>query len=126
MLLKEFYQVNEKITITDNTWKIRLNLNPQHPIYEGHFPQQPVLPGVGTLQIIREVASSLLSIPVQYTQISSCKFLSAIDPGKTPELELTLTLKEEGNNQWQVKADGETNGEPFIKLKATLKGRIKN
>lgn len=123
MLLEDFYQIKDKTVIADNTWKIRLELNPRHPVYEGHFPAQPVLPGVGTLQIIREVVSSLLDKTINYSHISTCKFLSAIDPKKTPELEFSLNVEPKDDNQWLVKVDGEVDGELFIKLKATVAGR---
>ncbi|MDL2213001.1 hydroxymyristoyl-ACP dehydratase [Bacteroides sp. OttesenSCG-928-D19] len=120
MLLKDFYQVKSTQVIDAETWMINIELNPNHAVYEGHFPEQPVLPGVGTLQIIKEIVSSLLSTSLYYRQISSCKFISAINPRENAELEFTVALKEEEKGQWQLKADGIAGSEPFIKLKGIL------
>ena len=60
--------------------EIEIELNPGHALYQGHFPGQPVVPGVCTLQMIKESAEQIVSQPLQYVQIASSKFLSAINP----------------------------------------------
>lgn len=120
MLLKEFYKILHTETVDPNNRKVRLRLNTEHSIYQGHFPEAPVLPGVCTLQMIKECVSTIKESNLQYKQISSCKFLSAINPIINNELQLSLTIKEEEKNELRLLAEGTANGTPFIKLKATL------
>ncbi|MCD7901141.1 MAG: hydroxymyristoyl-ACP dehydratase [Bacteroides sp.] len=120
MLVKDFYWVYSTEAVDDATWSIDLELNASHPIYEGHFPETPILPGVVTLQIIKECAEEITKKTLQYIQIGSCKFLSAINPTKNSELQLTLTLKETEENKLQLLAEGMAGENSFIKLKATL------
>lgn len=53
-LLSGFYHITQSENINETDWKVRVMLNPQHSLYAGHFPQQPVVPGVCTLQMIKE------------------------------------------------------------------------
>lgn len=105
-------------TVAPLTWTVHLALNPQHHLYQGHFPGNPVLPGACTLQIIKECTSKLLGTPIQYSQVNSCKFISAINPCHTPEIRLTLTVIP-GDASFQLMAEGYAGDICFIKLKAT-------
>ena len=89
-------------------------------LYQGHFPGQPVVPGVCTLQIIKESAEQIASQPLQYVQIASSKFLSAINPLETPLLQLFIRLEKTEEHLFKLQAEGICNGKEFIKLKAVL------
>ena len=44
-LLPNFYKVRHSEHINETDWVVQVMLNPQHAIYSGHFPQQPVVQG---------------------------------------------------------------------------------
>lgn len=119
-LLTNFYQITSVQAVDDTNRTVHVVLNPQHPIYNGHFPQQPVMPGVCMLQIIKECVEEMTHTPLQYRQIASCKFLSAINPCETPELKFVFTLKRNEDNTWQLLAEGASTQDVCIKLKAQL------
>lgn len=56
MLLENFYKIIHIKEREDGKQAIEIELNPGHVLYQGHFPGQPVVPGVCTLQIIKESA----------------------------------------------------------------------
>lgn len=122
-LLPDFYSVTHSEPVSETDCTVHVRLNPQHPVYGGHFPQQPVVPGVCLLQIIKECLEQKVGRPLQYRQIASCKFLSAINPNETPELIFSLTLKESDTDGLQIQAEGRTSEDIFIKLKALLTGK---
>lgn len=120
-MLEHFYTLVQIEPTDTNTWYAVIELNPEHPLYQGHFPEQPVLPGVCMLHIVKEITETIRQQPLQYTRISSAKFLSAIHPGETPRLEFTIHLKEaEADQSLQIQAEGKTGEHSFIKLKAQL------
>lgn len=82
--------------------------------------RQPVVPGVCTLQIIKESAEQIANQPLQYVQIASSKFLSAINPLETPLLQLFIRLEKTEEHLFKLQAEGICNGKEFIKLKAVL------
>lgn len=60
-----------------------------HPVYEGHFPGEPLTPGVLSLAIVRECASMLADKELRYSAVKSCRFAAMIRPAE----KLTLTIK---------------------------------
>ena len=55
-------------------------LNPDHLIYKAHFPGQPVTPGVCILQMIQELLSEQLGMPLFIRKIKHVKFTNMISP----------------------------------------------
>lgn len=120
MLLENFYKIIHIKEREDGKQAIEIELNPGHMLYQGHFPGQPVVPGVCTLQMIKESAEQIVSQPLQYVQIASSKFLSAINPLETPLLQLFIRLEKTEEHLFKLQAEGICNGKEFIKLKAVL------
>jgi 3-hydroxyacyl-[acyl-carrier-protein] dehydratase len=52
-----------------------------HPAYPGHFPGQPILPGVVLLDAALHVLAAQQGLP-EPVQIKSVKFLSPVQPGE--------------------------------------------
>ena len=48
MLLENFYKIIHIKEREDGKQAIEIELNPGHVLYQGHFPGQPVVPGVCT------------------------------------------------------------------------------
>lgn len=119
-LLSNFYEVTRSEQINETDWVVQVMLNPQHAIYNGHFPQQPVVPGVCILQIIKECIEKTQQASLQYKHIASCKFLSAINPHETPELKLSLNIKKNETDTLLILAEGASSKDICIKLKAQL------
>ena len=120
MLLDNFYTIISSESSDVIRWTFRIELNPKHSVYQGHFPAHPIVPGVCILQLIKECAEDIRQQKLQYGEISSCKFLSAINPLETAHLSIALTLKEADDNKLQLQAEGIVGSECFIKLKAVL------
>ena len=53
MLLENFYKIIHIKEREDGKQAIEIELNPGHVLYQGHFPGQPVVPGVGSVVIER-------------------------------------------------------------------------
>lgn len=65
-----------------------LRMNSEHPVYQGHFPGNPITPGVLTMQMVRECASRRIGRDLCYTAVKNCRFAAMVRPGDL--LELTL------------------------------------
>ena len=106
MLLDNFYTILSSESSDSTIWTIQIKLNPGHPVYQGHFPGHPVVPGVCLLQLIKECVEDIRQQKLQVAQVSSCKFLSAINPIVTPYISVALTFKETGEGILQLQAEG--------------------
>ncbi len=89
MLNKNFYQVTNTQE-TDGGIVLTIQFNAQHKIFEGHFPNQPVVPGVCTLQIIKEQLSQQLQQPIVLREAAQVKYLNTITPAQAPIVNFTI------------------------------------
>lgn len=97
MLKDSFYTIPE---ITNEAFSLKavLQLREDHPLYQGHFPGQPVVPGVCMLQMVKELAAMATKKTLILQTADTMKFLQQIDPRQTPLLraELNYTITDEG------------------------------
>lgn len=101
-----------EITPSGEDGLFEVRLNPDHAVFSGHFPGKPILPGVCSLMIVRECASSLAGRPLRYTSIKESKFLSAVTPSEAPVVKLRLMTDGE-----TYTADATISAAETIKLK---------
>ncbi|MET7000848.1 3-hydroxyacyl-ACP dehydratase [Chitinophaga defluvii] len=96
MLAGSFYKiVQEQSTAGNRT--VTIELNAAHAIFGGHFPGQPVVPGVCMMQIIQELLEGSLGKKVLLQKASNMKFLNMIDPVQQPLADVVLQYAEEGD-----------------------------
>lgn len=113
MLLKNRFYTVESTSTEGNIHKLMVKIDPCHPIFAGHFPQQPVVPGVCTIQMVKECLSDLLGKKVRYTSIPTCKFISSIVPSNEL-VELSIVTGSESTFNTVVSL----NGAVVLKMKA--------
>ena len=94
--------------------KTTITLNPAHDIFKGHFPEQPVVPGVCMMQMVKEVLESYADKKLRLVKADNVKFLSFIDPGQHGEVGLEIKINEANG---QVKADAQLVNERVVFLK---------
>ena len=71
-----------QLTESNSTIQVPIRLNILHPIFKGHFPGQPVLPGVCMLEIIREIMEEHTKQKLRISKAPLVKFLAMIVPHK--------------------------------------------
>ncbi len=96
MLIKNFYTI-QRFKTGDNKTEALILLNPEHEVYQGHFPGQPVVPGVIQIEMIRELAEKALNRQLFINEVVSAKYLNMIIPdGKPLTFELSFKPVENG------------------------------
>jgi 3-hydroxymyristoyl/3-hydroxydecanoyl-(acyl carrier protein) dehydratase len=66
-----------------------LRVPPVHPVFAGHFPGRPIVPGVMLLEWALREAGRRLDREVCALRLRECKFLQTLLPGETAELHLS-------------------------------------
>ena len=79
MLLNDFFTINETVNSQTEIWA-ELRINARHKIFEGHFPNQPVVPGVCMMQMIKEILEQVIGKETNLVQAADMKFLAVINP----------------------------------------------
>ncbi len=72
---------SQATTDTDSTFTISINGN--HRVFGGHFPGNPVLPGVMSMLIVRKCAEQILGIKSYFAAVKEIKYLQPIIPNGT-------------------------------------------
>jgi 3-hydroxyacyl-[acyl-carrier-protein] dehydratase len=87
------------------------------PVFTGHFPERPVVPGIFQLEITRLAAEWSRGRPLALREILRAKFQRPVLPGET----LTLNLNLAGTGpeiiaRANFSCGGQAAGEAFLKL----------
>lgn len=73
-----------------------IQLNPSHRIFSGHFPGNPILPGVCVVQILKELLMEALGKKIILKNAGTIKFLAFINPVVSGIVSFDIELKEKG------------------------------
>ena len=79
ILLNDFFTINDKVSSETEIWA-ELFINAGHKIFEGHFPNQPVVPGVCMMQMIKEILEEVIGKETNLITAAELKFLAVINP----------------------------------------------
>ncbi len=101
------------------TLKGQIFFDAEHPIYRGHFPGQPVTPGVCQIEAIREIISSFFSRELHLVHARDIKFTGMIIPDIHPVVDFSIDYNETEDGQ-QVKAILSAEEQIFLKMRATF------
>ncbi|HCS54553.1 3-hydroxyacyl-ACP dehydratase FabZ family protein [Rubinisphaera sp.] len=113
-----FLWIDEVLELSENTIHATTYINPDLPVFQGHYPDFPILPGVlqcemalqaGAILISRKHALEADKVPVA-TRINNVKFKHMVRPGDTANVyvEVTERLKDTFYMTGKIVVDGQT------------------
>lgn len=116
MLNGSFYTVLKNQS-KDDSMDVLLEINPEHHIFEGHFPQVPVVPGVCMMQMVKELAESFTGKKLRLAKADHLKFLTIINPRENNLLQVNLAITPAPVESFQVTAAFFHKDTTFFKFK---------
>jgi len=110
-----FYTLN-KVTKNDDSICYVITINKNHSIFKGHFPGNPVTPGVAQMDIVKELVALTVEKEVKMQSMPSCKFLVILNPNENADVtvELKFMETEDGTNKVSAVIRDEANN--FLKM----------
>jgi 3-hydroxyacyl-[acyl-carrier-protein] dehydratase len=117
-LLNDFFSILDQHCSEGNV-RARLIINKEHTILKGHFPGQPVVPGVCMMQMIKELLEFQTRRNLRITEADNMKFLSVIDPDKNNQVDAHVSFAE-SDGLLSVNASLSSGDVVYFKLKAIL------
>ena len=115
MILKDNFFTIKSQNITDGKAEFRVKLNAKNFIYQAHFPNNPITPGVCLIQIAVELFCLLKGLNLNIKTLKNVKFTAPINPLEFPKVDFLLEFAE-NDNFWQMKV--------LIKEKETIFAKI--
>jgi 3-hydroxyacyl-[acyl-carrier-protein] dehydratase len=112
MLMNDLFIVNEWRP-GDGTLTATFHLPASHRIFEGHFPGRPVVPGACLVELVREMAGSLMGEDMLLIRADQVKFIKMIVPvpdgsvtmtgsARDGDVTMTVTGKQRQAGEWQA------------------------
>lgn len=117
MLKNTFFYI-DKTEQTEGSINHSIRLEPKHEIYKGHFPGQPVVPGVVSMQIIKELAEEDLKVKLRLLRAANIKFLIPLTPNNCPEFTAELNYTRPSLELVKLKARLYAGDSQYMKLQA--------
>lgn len=95
-------------------WTVPLD----HPAFAGHFPGNPILPGVVLLDVALQIIATSCGIAPDICEVSSVKFLSPAAPGD--ELVIRHSVSASGAIRFDINAGTRKIASGSIVLRSTV------
>jgi len=116
-ILTDFYTLQSYEKTESGSFTAQISLNKDHDIFKGHFPGNPVTPGVCMMQIVKELTEEFTGSSLFLKTASNVKFMAIINPFETPDLKIQLDITE---NEGNVKVKNTTSFGETIALKMSV------
>ncbi len=107
LFLDRFYKVESIATIAPQRYMVSVALVVSHPVYDGHFPGNPVVPGVCSLHMLTECAEYILGCKFFLSEAANVKFTGLVRPQDDSKLSIDIIMSD-------IESD-------IVSLKATIK-----
>ncbi len=115
-----FLFVDEIVEMTEDRIKTTKRISADEPFFKGHYPGNPIMPGVLICESIFQTGAILLSRVLSHsgggtpvlTRISNAKFKNMVKPGALLELEAELV--EKVSNAFFMKGKASSDGKTVV------------
>jgi len=95
MLMNDFYTYR-RLQQGDHEFSCEVDFNAYHDIFKGHFPGQPVVPGVCMMEMVKELLQTLIGRPLWLRTAGNVKFLQLITPDVHPVVNISWKESDDG------------------------------
>ncbi|MCX6307041.1 MAG: hypothetical protein NT040_18915 [Bacteroidetes bacterium] len=121
MLSGSFFEIQSFTIDNPDETHLRLravaSLNDNHPIFQGHFPGNPVVPGVCQVQMVKELVELAVNRALLLKESDNIKFLSMINPTTNKVIEFDILIRLLSDQQLSATASIGSGTTIFFKFK---------
>lgn len=119
MKLEDYYYKIISIQRCDTGGTFHIALLPECNVYQGHFPGNPVCPGVCNIQTIKECAQILTGSQLCLHHIRRCRLTAVATPTTCPELDIRVKLTPAAIG-YTVEATISDNRQTYMEMKGEM------
>ncbi|MGO3162816.1 MAG: hypothetical protein ACTIJ2_06325 [Sphingobacteriaceae bacterium] len=125
MLIPDFYTI-VAFVFTGDRVEAQIHLHAHHPVFDGHFPNNPITPGVCMIQIFKELAEKAIGNPLKIRHCKNVKFTALINPFTHPDLQITLRLISNGQTEYKLSGIASFGETQALKIQTLLSRSVNN
>jgi 3-hydroxyacyl-[acyl-carrier-protein] dehydratase len=119
MLLNSFFKITD--IKQDEKYVVSIELNPDHEVYKGHFPGNPIAPGVCLTQMVKETVEQITNKKLTMITGDNMKFMAILNPHVNPSVVMTLSIKTKEDGNLQADSNVMSGTTSFFSIKASYK-----
>ena len=93
------------------------NVTFNEEFFRGHFPGNPVCPGVCSVQMIRECAERAAGCRLRIDSLQSCRFMAVLTPDNASRLTIVVTLADVQDDRVRLTAEIRNGADVCVALK---------
>lgn len=118
-LLDDFYFLKQ---IENNGTGIvaDIELNKDHRIFEGHFPGNPVVPGVCMMEMVKEVLEKSRGKNFLLSEGTNVKFMNILNPQENSHVKLTHEISSETEEEVKLRCTISNQDITFLKFSGSF------
>ena len=127
-MLLEYFQMIDRVVdlnLTDRTIRSQATVPTKSPIFEGHFPGHPLMPGVLLIETMAQTCGWLVVAVTHFERmaflasVKEAKFRTFVTPGQV--LAISARLDHEGSGYAVAEAEISADGKPVCDAAITLR-----
>ena len=116
MKLKDNFFRVKNFCQTETGFDYIIELNPEHFIYQAHFPENPITPGVCIIQMVKELSVEIVKCNLFLKKIHNVKFLNVINPLENRDVTFSISMSSEKKDTHKISATVYNDTNLFAKL----------
>lgn len=115
-----YYQLVEKSRKETGSAVYHVELLPDCKVYQGHFPGNPVCPGVFNMQLIKECAEKETGKSLHVDKVKQCRLTALATPKTSPKLNVCIQVDAIDDAHYQVVASIYNADHVFMEYKGSM------
>ena len=102
-LLNSFFNIVSENDDSSQCHVVSVKLNPEHVIFQAHFPGKPVTPGVCIIAMVTEALEQWKQRKLNLTLVKNLKFVAVVSPLHCHNVEIVYQRVEEAADSLKAK-----------------------
>jgi 3-hydroxyacyl-[acyl-carrier-protein] dehydratase len=115
MFQNDFYTIGKQTNI-DGGLLVEVKFNPDHKIYQAHFPQNPITPGVMLIEMVKELLMGFYNTPLTLLAAKNVKFLHVVNPLEHPLVDFKIITSVDADDTIKANVSVEKDDVVFAKI----------
>ncbi|HRH01964.1 MAG TPA: 3-hydroxyacyl-ACP dehydratase [Bacteroidia bacterium] len=124
MLAGTFYKLLSCNQQTEGNYIAAVELFANHKIFAGHFPGNPIVPGVCLTQMVKEIVEEVVAKKLHLKKADSLKFTAIINPQIDAILSANFSIKQLDNTHIQAELSFYSGSTTFFKFKGSFQQQL--